>query len=71
LADTPVMYVVPFRSVALTMAGLGVPRPLFANHCRTSAAAPEMAGVEWLVPDDHAYNVWPVGQYWLHTPVPS
>src|SRR5574337_1363495 len=29
------------------------------NHCRTSAAAPATAGVEWLVPLDAVYHCWP------------
>src|SRR5262249_38805185 len=71
LADTRGMFVVLLAGLAFPRAGRGVPRRLLANHRRISAAAPEMAGVEGLVPDDHAYSVWPAGQNWLHTPVPS
>jgi hypothetical protein len=34
------------------MAGLAGPRPWLMKYCRTSAALPATAGVEWLVPDD-------------------
>jgi hypothetical protein len=34
------------------MAGLGVGQPWFRKYWRTSAPAPEIAGHEWLVPED-------------------
>src|SRR5574338_663961 len=47
------------------------------NHCRTSAAAPAVAGVEWLVPLEAVYHCCPpVGKKFdvpgpAHTPVAS
>src|SRR5262245_36417813 len=50
------------------MAGLGGGRPWLIKYWRRSAAAPAIAGVEWLVPDEEVYHCWPGGKKLLPTP---
>src|SRR5207245_1289048 len=52
VAAAPVRYRAELMSQALVMAGLGGLEPTLIKYCRSKAAAPAMAGVEWLVPEE-------------------